>query len=148
MDGMRTVLLFIGAGAAGALGGALISTGIVWSVAWFVRKRREPEPGIVFSEDRVEPEEALEHVMELTRRDPNGFGKLWNEHVREASDHLTAQIAGRQMAGFQEGSLEWAASVPSPETLHPDDAHAAFRLAVSAEVTARINGMTGPGAFG
>lgn len=148
MDGMRTAWLFFAVGAGGALGGALIGTLIVGAVNWFFRKRREPEPGIVFSEDRVEPEEALEHVMELTRRDPEGFGRVWEAHVREAVDHLTAQIAGQHMAGFHSGELEWMASVPSPETLHPDDAHAAFRLAVCAEVTARVNGMTGPGAFG
>lgn len=152
MDGMRTAWLFFAVGAGGALGGALVGTMIVGSLAWLFRKLRHrcpaPDQGIVFEENRVDAEEALEHVMELTRQDPDGFGRVWAEHVRDAADGLTAQIAGQHMAGEHCGELEWSASVPSPETLHPDDSHAAFRLAVCAEVTARVNGMTGPGAFG
>jgi hypothetical protein len=91
--------------------------------------------------------DALQRVLELARQDPE-FGRAWGMHVRKAADELTATIAGRHMAGQCSGELEWIAHVPTPESMDEDDAHAAFRMAVCAEVTARVNAMTGPGSFG
>jgi hypothetical protein len=140
---MKLALLLV---AAGILGASAVFVALV-----LMGSRKQivqcpdypPDPGA----ERVGSDAALERVAAFARQDPE-FGRVWDLHVRNAADELTAQIAGRHMAGECGGEIEWIAHVPTPESMHEEDAHEAFRLAVCAEVTARVNAMTGPGAFG
>lgn len=95
----------------------------------------------------VDQDEALEAVMSVAAYHPE-FAAAWEGAVRAAADEVSGEIAGRQMAGRFSGELAWHATVPMPTGMAPEVGHAAFDVAVRAEVTRRIESMSGPGAFG